>query len=24
VMWANQEHVPTNAELLSAFQGYQR
>jgi hypothetical protein len=23
-MWASQEHVPTNAELLSAFQGYQR
>jgi hypothetical protein len=23
-MWASQEHVPTNAELLSTFQGYQR
>jgi hypothetical protein len=23
-VWASQEHVPTNAELLSAFQGYQR
>lgn len=22
--WASQEHVPTNAELLSAFQGYER
>jgi hypothetical protein len=22
--WASQEHVPTNAELLSAFQGYHR
>lgn len=22
--WASQDHVPTNAELLSAFQGYQR
>jgi len=23
-MWATQEHVPTNAELLGAFQGYER
>ena len=23
-MWATQEHVPTNAELLAAFQGYER
>jgi hypothetical protein len=22
--WAAQQHVPTNAELLAAFQGYQR
>jgi hypothetical protein len=22
--WASQDHVPTNGELLSAFQGYQR
>jgi hypothetical protein len=22
--WAAEEHVPTNAELLAAFQGYQR
>lgn len=23
-MWAEQQHVPTNGELLLAFQGYQR